>query len=1307
MSVQKFLSRQPWARIAAGFLVAAAVVALTLFPGCGTNGGGAEDWQTAPTVTPLVQIEGSVLAPVTGSVREGGVPVFARSGSGQSGATVFVEERPDLSAVTDSAGKFLIRNVPVGKWHLIAETVGGGQAFRQRSDLVTLSSQFATWQVAAPMQLVYAARSMGVRLVDRDTGDPIPGAEVTLWGRSVRSDIQGAARVGPVPTGAWQMRVTAAGYGERIVPVVFGEGHQADLSLALTPATAVDRNAAPIVELTADFSSLRAGQQGSLLATALDPDGDVIDFTWSCPAGEFTNPQAQSTLFTAPAASGTYLISVTGSDGKSGTGRANLTVFVTEGEGGVIDPNNQAPLAATSPIPGNGSSGQSTSPVLRWNATDPDGDPLVYEVFVSKLGSPLALVASQVATPYYQLRGLDVFQEYLWRVICRDPSGAISSDNPIWQFKTGDGNNTPPYTPENPTPSDQAQDQLPSLLLTWIGGDPDAADQVTYEVWLATGADSLALATETRFPLARLEGLALGTTYRWRVVAADQRAGTSIGPTWSFRTAAAPNMPPTDPIVRNPASGATGIDTRPQLRWEATDPEDGALVYDVYFGTGSPLACIASGISDAVLLVPTVLAYETTYRWQVTVRDTEGLTNPNPVTWTFTTAGQANRPPMAPTLQAPADAAVQVATQPTLAWTAEDPDGDTLSYDVFLGPAADQLETIFTGLATPSCVAPQLDAGQKYFWCVRASDGAASATSSVHAFTTLEAITADTVAPRLLSIVPADGATGVPAQTSVTLTFSEPMLTSSIPPAVSFSPATAYTTAWDSPAVVRLVPTGTWYPGSYHKVVIAANAAKDLSNNALTNGAKAAFTVASDLPLPSGYRSAGFPVTLSTGQTANLSVPDLGIGRSILAAVVGIATEASFDIRPNIMGGPPQLDPAYAETPEAAFRELERALAARGLPDVAGSAPRGSVRAAVSVGDERSFYISSYGGVATTTAFPNNVIQARCVGATSLTAVFIDKAITSPDYTLVSELTRRFEEGIAPAVRDYFGNEPSTGPDGESRLTILLTNAMKPTIIGLFYGADLYRNNPVDGQLRESNGRKIIYARYSGTGLGTVTRYGTIAHEFQHMVNFSQKIQAGGAGTFEATWLAEGQAKYAEDIAGYGIAAGDANTATIIRMMQEEFPAMSLTSWYGIESYGLSYLFVRFLAEANRYGTTSRQITRQLSTSRSIGVEEIEGITGEPFARTLGRFYLSLALNRYNTTTTGDYGINGLNLAGSYAGVQLPGMPVSTLSGPITGADVKRHGCLYFRRSGTTQPTPLTIQNVENPIQAWLLDQRL
>ncbi|HQG29958.1 MAG TPA: hypothetical protein PLY73_15500, partial [Candidatus Ozemobacteraceae bacterium] len=125
-----------------------------------------------------------------------------------------------------------------------------------------------------------------------------------------------------------------------------------------------------------------------------------------------------------------------------------------------------------------------------------------------------------------------------------------------------------------------------------------------------------------------------------------------------------------------------------------------------------------------------------------------------------------------------------------------------------------------------------------------------------------------------------------------------------------------------------------------------------------------------------------------------------------------------------------------------------------------------------------------------------------------------------------------------------------------------------------------------------------------------------------------------------------------------------------------------------------------------RYGTTSREITRALSTGTKVGYQAIEAITNEPFSRTLGRFYLSLLLNRYNSAVSGDYGIKGLNLSGTNAGVQLIGMPVTTVGGSAVNTDVKGHGCRYFRRDGTAGETTLTLQNVVNRVQAWLLDQR-
>ncbi len=1298
----------PTVRFSAGVCLGFVVLLLLVAAGCGSNGGGMEDWQTTTVGQTLINIEGRILAPVSGNVRDSLAGLLPQAaGGGQVNAAVFIEERPDLSAVTDVDGKFLIQNVPVGKWHLIAEIAAGDQAYRQRSDLVSVSSQHATWQLPSSLQLVYAARSLTLRILNRDSGAVVPGAQITLWGRSVTSGASGEASIGPVPSGSWQAAVSAAGYETRTFLFTFSDTGQTTVIVALTPSTSVNRNTAPTVELSAAFSSLTTGGQGSLLATALDPDGDVVQFAWSCTAGSFSNGQGQSTLYTAPSASGTFVIEVTGDDGKGGTGKAAFTVYVADGSGGPVNPNNQAPLKATSPMPEDGANGQSVSPMLRWQSADPDGDALVYDVFLSRLGSPAVLIASNVANPSWQATGLSVYQDYIWHVICRDTSGAINTDYSQWQFTTGDGNNTPPYTPENPTPADQAQGQLPSILLMWIGGDPDSADHVTYQVWIATGTQTPTLATTTSFPVARIENLALGTTYSWKVVAYDERSGVTNGPTWSFKTFDRPNNPPGDPTAVYPANGAAGIETRPQLRWGATEPDSDAMTFDVFLGTTAPLPCIASGVAYTYLLVPAVLKNNTNYSWQVVAKDAEGLTNTNPSVWTFTTTVQANGAPLAPTLNTPANAAANVATQPTLSWTATDPDGDALTYDVFLGLNSTLSTALVTGLTTPTYVPAALDAGQTYYWKVRASDGTASATSSTNSFTTLEEITADTTAPTLLSVVPTAGATGIATGTSITFTFSEPMSQASVENAIAFSPIRSYAKTWETPSILRLTPTTPFWPGAYQIVSLANNTATDLALNKLITGVQAGFTTAADLPLPTNFRSAGFPVTLSSGETAAVSVPNLGLGRSLLAAVVGVEATSSFQISPNVVTtGDPVLPKAFDTTPEAAVRELERRLASLGMPDVDGAAPTASIRSSVVVGDERNFYISAYGEVATTTAFPNNVIRARCVGTSDQLYIYVDTSIGSPDYGLVSDIRLKFEEGIAAAVRDAYGNEPAKGPNNDTHLTILLTNAMREGIIGLFYGADLYLNNPFDIQLRESNACKIIYARYSNSGLTNVVRYGTIAHEFQHMVNFYQKRLAMNG--FEETWLAEGQAKYAEEIAGYGISAGDANTAQIIKMMQAQtaFNNMSLTNWYGIESYGLSYLFVRFLAEANRYGTTSREITRALSTGTQVGYRAIEAITNEPFSRTLGRFYLSLLLNRYNSTVSGDYGIKGLNLSGTNAGVQLIGMPVTTVGGSAVSTDVKGHGCRYFRRDGNAGEMTLTLQNVVNRVQAWLLDQR-
>ena len=73
---------------------------------------------------------------------------------------------------------------------------------------------------------------------------------------------------------------------------------------------------------------LEPGQTTSLSAPATDPDGDTITYTWSAPAGTFSNQNGMNTTWTAPNQEGNYPLTVTANDGRGGTATNSITIPV-------------------------------------------------------------------------------------------------------------------------------------------------------------------------------------------------------------------------------------------------------------------------------------------------------------------------------------------------------------------------------------------------------------------------------------------------------------------------------------------------------------------------------------------------------------------------------------------------------------------------------------------------------------------------------------------------------------------------------------------------------------------------------------------------------------------------------------------------------------------------------------------------------------------------------------------------------------------------------------------------------------------
>ena len=341
---------------------------------------------------------------------------------------------------------------------------------------------------------------------------------------------------------------------------------------------------------------------------------------------------------------------------------------------------------------------------------------------------------------------------------------------------------------------------------------------------------------------------------------------------------------------------------------------------------------------------------------------------------------------------------------------------------------------------------------------------------------------------------------------------------------------------------------------------------------------------------------------------------------------------------------------------------------------------------------------------------------------------------TTADFQAIGN---EFDQLIYPTDVGYFGTP--TDIDNNGHIFIYYTpavNALTPAgqagtsgyVGGFFFAGDMYP--PTSAGCVSSNQAEIFYllapdpAGVKGNSFSTsfvrqVTR-GTVAHEFQHMINSGNRYVSPITESFEATWLDEGLAHFAEDAVGrvkagfadnYAVNYNDIN-ALDTSITQAFFLQNFARAKYYVErpdttaaivnhtkasanlaSRGAEWALVRYAADWFNTGGDPRTLTRALVKGPDTGTVNLAKAAGVPMDTILARFLVTLYTDHRSYMPAGSpYNYKSYNLRQLVTGTLVGSenstgyLPVTVISasGSVPAVGVPPSSGAYFLTSLST-----------------------
>jgi len=339
------------------------------------------------------------------------------------------------------------------------------------------------------------------------------------------------------------------------------------------------------------------------------------------------------------------------------------------------------------------------------------------------------------------------------------------------------------------------------------------------------------------------------------------------------------------------------------------------------------------------------------------------------------------------------------------------------------------------------------------------------------------------------------------------------------------------------------------------------------------------------------------------------------------AANTGKADDFSPDLNDDTMQNAsmetlaPMDHPAAIEfnaSPPPVIEEPYRRLAVRFIPPV--------------TGDKRNFWVETY--------FNSSIFEQKqaTLSATGLYGniwVMDDNKIKLTPMQ-AQTLSDKFDL-IYKAETNLLGFEYGGGPngdggrDGDPKIQILIHDIVDSTgtvmAAGYFWSKDYYPQS----QYSNSNAAEIFYLDTSQVNSFPTYIYGTLIHEFQHMINFNMKYLKYGKSS--ATWYDEMLAMMSQDVISSIIDIGPTNiyhqTHVRIPTFLLNYNQIGITEWDSLNSisYAKGYAFGAYLLR--NYGgpvLLKRILSNDTTNTDSITLALKEFSGGLSFELALARY---------------------------------------------------------------------------------------